>query len=246
MILYRKIPALVFSLLAIAAGSSHAQVLNRTVSVDAEFRSDAVAISRVAFAGAPIECGIPYSATAATPVFPFSAGPDWLTQLTIYVQNRTDKTIVYTELSLNFPETGDGRTPQTPQTRVPLRLGYYPAAVAYFGTGQQMPQVSRPLLNWEPGKTIALTISSEVFGEIQTNLSSRLPAPANATKVVIRREAAIFSDNTRWVSHGFSVPDPQRPGRWRPITDLNYFPGHMVWPIVFKADTAVQLQPVAR
>jgi hypothetical protein len=223
------------------------QTLNRNVEVEPQHRNDAVAVTRVTLGNAVLACGIPDSLVSPPEVTPVAAGPNWLMELTIYALNRTNKSIVYSELMLSFPETGNGKTPQTPQTGVPLRLGAYPAAVAYLGSGQQMQQPVRPSLDWQPGQTLAITINAEAYAAIRRSLANRLPDPSQVTQLLIRRGPVVFDDNMRWTIGSFSVPDLEKPGRWKLVSDLRFFPGKLSWPLVFDANaTPIQMQPTAK
>ncbi|HEX3876507.1 MAG TPA: hypothetical protein VHW24_05955 [Bryobacteraceae bacterium] len=209
-----------------------AQTLGRSVEVETEHNSDAVVVTRIALGETILQCGIPDSPSSSEPVVPVSAGPDWLSQLTLYLLNRTNKTIVYGRIELAFPETGDGRTPQTSMTMVPLDFGLMPPSVAFTGSGQPLRQENTSAVTFVPGQTMALPISAKVYADIQRNLAGRVPNPAAITKLLVRRGPFIFSDNMKWY-HTYWLPDPANLGHWVPVADRRYFPGRAVWPPTF-------------
>ncbi len=209
-----------------------AQSLQRSVEVESQHRNDAVVVTGVALGNTFLQCGLPESATSVQPVVAISGGPDWLSHLTIYLLNRTEKTVVYGELQLGFPETGDGKSAQAPMTIVPLRLGIMPSAVAYLGSGQLLPQENRPLFSITPGQTVPIPLSPAVYSDIQRNLASRMPDSAAVSRLVVRRGSFIFADNMKWNKGSFWLPDPQKPGNWIAVSDRRFFPGKQAWPPV--------------
>jgi len=220
------------SALAFSPAALRAQSLGRTVEVETQHNSDAVAITRVTLGDAVLQCGVPDGPASQQPVTPVAAGPGWLSQLTIYLLNRTNKTIVYGSIELWFPETGDGRSPQTPSIVVPITFGIMPPAVAFTGSGQPLRQENAALVNLAPGQTMAVAVGPKTFSDIQRNLAARVADPGAITNVVVRRGTFLFSDNMKW-NRSYWVPDPQNPGRWLPVADRRFFPGTPVWPPVF-------------
>lgn len=123
---------------------------------DVEHITDAVLISNVAVAGKTIECGLFIKHPAVVqPVTPFQAGSDWLQKMTISLINRTNKTIVFGEVILDFLDTGDCRS--LPCVGVALRVGQRPAIDAYDGrTGRpRKPEhPERPSIDWKRSKQL--------------------------------------------------------------------------------------------
>ncbi|HEY3826339.1 MAG TPA: hypothetical protein VGL82_17360, partial [Bryobacteraceae bacterium] len=52
--------------------------------------------------------GLRQTLTTLQPIVPFEWNEDWLQNTTLYLLNRTNKTIVFGQIGLWFPETGDG------------------------------------------------------------------------------------------------------------------------------------------
>jgi hypothetical protein len=234
-------------LLATGVSQAFPQTAERYVEVEPQHRDDAVAVTRVTLGNAVLRCGIPDSTSGPPAVSPVTAGPDWLSKIAIYLQNRTEKPILYSESMLSFPETGDGRTPQTPQSTVPMRLGSFPSAVAFLASGQPMHQPARQALNWQPGQTLVISLDAGIVSEVQRTLQTRLADPAQITRLLIRRGPVVFSDNMKWTIGGFAVPDPEKLGGWKSLSDRKFFPGHPSWPLTFKeGTTALTVQPTTR
>jgi len=186
--------------------------------------TDAVMISNVAVAGKTIECGLFIKPPAVDqPVTPFDAGDDWLQQMTISLVNRTNKTIVFGSIFLHFLDTGDCRT--QPCAGVELKFGQMPAADAYeAGTGQPIERShlgSLPL-SWGPEQTMVVHVS-DYMPEIEENLANSLPV-SDVTKVNVYRGVFYFAGGMKWTLGRYSVPDPDRPGKFTPLL-RSYFPG---------------------
>ena len=71
------------------------------------------------------------------PVAPFLADDDWVQNLTVYLFNRTNQTIVQGVLNFSFPETLDYAAHRGPVFQ--LQLGRIPESVA-FDKGRPIPQ----------------------------------------------------------------------------------------------------------
>lgn len=218
----RRMPTLLTAALRIAVlglplAALSAQTLGRSVEIDPQHRSDAVTITRITLGETVLQCGIPDGPASHEPIVPLPAGSDWLSQLTCYLLNRTNKTIIYGSLELGFPETGDGTTPQTAMTTFPLSFGLMPPSVAFTGSGVPLRQENIPL-DFEPGQTMAVQLDPKRYSEIQGDLARRMGNPAAITKLFVRRGTFIFSDSMKW-NHGYWLPDPQRLGHWAPVAD---------------------------
>jgi hypothetical protein len=162
------------------------------------------------------------------PVSPFQAGDDWLANTVVTLLNRTSKTVVAGQLILVFPETGDGSI-QKPLRVYNISLGRLPASVAFSGsTGKPIsqPPAAQPL-SFAPGQTLAIHIGDSIAG-IVASVAHDMPFPS-VTKCIIRRGAFFFDDGMRWYGTGYSVPDPDNAGKFKPM-DRRYFPGIPSWP----------------
>ena len=157
---------------------------------------------------------------------PVPADDNWLQKISLTLLNRTNKSIAYIQITLAFPETGDGSY-QSPMRAAVLTLGQMPSGVAFNGSGQPLKSAgaAQPL-NLAPGQ--ALTVNTADYAnQIGTAVSS-LPM-SGVTKVVVRRTAVIFSDGMRWDEQGYAVMPSNNPGHWQRL-DRTFFPGTAVWP----------------
>ena len=208
-------------------GALHAQQTSeRLVSAknDIEQITDAVLISNISVGGRTVECGLFIKPPVVIqPVTPFQAGPDWLSQMTISLVNRTNKIIAFGDIHLHFLETGDCRS--APCVGAELAVGQMPAVDAYEGrTGKPLrpEHPERPPLDWKPETTIVVHVS-DYMDKIESNLADFM-VPAAVTKVNVYRGVFFFADGMRWALGSYSVPDPDYPGKFKDLP-ADYFPG---------------------
>ena len=218
------IACLLFALLG--AARAHQTSSEKVVKADdPEHITDAVMIAEIAVSGNPVECGLFVKPPAVVqPVTPFQAGSDWLQQMTISLVNRTNKTIVFGAISLQFLDAGDCRT--QPCRAYTIRLGQVPAINNYSArTGEPLKpdHPERPPLNWEPSQTIVVHVSDSL-AEIKDALLSLSPV-TEVTRVAVHIGPFFFNDGMRWNLGFYSVPDPERRGQFKHLPD-NYFPGN--------------------
>ncbi len=224
--------AIAFGLLVVAAvwpnlGVVAAFAAEKVIEVEPQHRNDAVAITKVTLGSAEVQCGLVLSPAEIQPVTPIQAGDDWLQNVTIYLLNRTNKTIVEGQIVLVFPETGDG-SPGNPLRVYNVTLGRLPASAAYSGrTGQAIvePPSVQPI-SFAPSQTLQVHLS-DYIDNIKASIDNL--AFSAVTKCVIRRGAFFFGDGMRWFAGSYYVPDPQHPGKFTGL-DGRYFPGTPTWP----------------
>jgi hypothetical protein len=195
----------------------------------AQSRAAAVMITKVTVGDSEVQCGLVVVPNKVQPVTPFQAGSDWLEKMTISLFNRTDRKIVYAEVSLGFPETGDGQT--LPMLTHSIQLGRIPEAAAFSGrSGQPLPQdPARKPIAFLPGPTLVIHVG-DYLGTIRESLERLFPS-IEVSKCLIRIGPFFFEDGMRWDSGGFAVPDPEHRGKFK-LLDDDYFPGNMLynWP----------------
>ncbi|MGA2274993.1 MAG: hypothetical protein ABSH00_15665 [Bryobacteraceae bacterium] len=226
--LYRAATA--FGLLVGAAAWANPSVASalaaeKVIEVESQHGSDAVMVTKVTFGNSEVQCGLIVSPTEVQPVTPIEAGDDWLQNLTIYLLNRTNKTIVFGQIALAFPETGDG-SPQHPQAVYILTLGRLPESVAFSGTGQPLRQdPGRQPIWFARGQTLRIRVG-DYTEQIRTYVdgvrASGTPSFTALTKCIIRRSSFVFDDGMRWDGE-YSLPDPEHRGKWKRI-EGDYFP----------------------
>ena len=160
---------------------------------------------------------------------PFQADSDWLDSMTVYLKNRTDRKIVFVDIPVGFPETGDGRT--SPQSIYHIKLGR-PPAVDAFDARTGKPLLSRPgvqQLSIVQGGTLVIRIA-DYADQLKSYIDQVMPF-TTVTKCTIYGTKGCLEDGTCWSGDSFSAPDPSHPGRFRPLGS-DYFPGdpHQYWP----------------
>ena len=112
----------------------------KRIEVERQSRTDAVVVTKVVLGSAEVESGLYVSSGRVQPVTPVEASDDWLRNVTIHVYNQTDKTIAFGQVTLAFPETGDGSY-QSPLRVYNITLGRIPSSVAFSGrTGKAIAQ----------------------------------------------------------------------------------------------------------
>ena len=112
-----RILARALTLAAISVpGAITASTAQRQIEVDAQHRSDAVLFTAVTVGNMDVQCGLVVSRSAIQTVTPFDAGDDWLQNTVLYLINRTNKTAVFGQIALWFPDTGSG-SPSQPTTK---------------------------------------------------------------------------------------------------------------------------------
>ncbi|MGD0870210.1 MAG: hypothetical protein ABSB88_11705 [Bryobacteraceae bacterium] len=220
-------------LLVMASVPATAAQAERQIDCGVAVTNDGVVITRVTVGNVVVPCmaapGPPDGRGPYQSAPPFQADDDWLQNVTIYLFNRTNKTIVWAGVQIGFPQTGDGRSPATPQHTYNITVGRRPA-VANFSprTGQPMPLHDIPL-SFAGGRTQAIRLS-EYIDQIRYTIQDALFAPV--TSIRINPAYFIFDDGMSWSPGGhFATPDQEHPGKWKPMPH-DYFPGnvHANWP----------------
>jgi hypothetical protein len=154
------------------------------------------------------------------PITPFTAGDDWIQNLTLYLYNRTNKTIVYTSVQIVFPETGE----LTPPRGFLLRLGRVPPPIDVL-----FRPTDRPPILFLPGQTMVIRLG-DYIDQIKSEVEPVFPLAA-ATKLKIYVESSYFADGMLTFSDAYWSADPQDPGKQLRIGP-DYFPGdwNLSWP----------------
>lgn len=204
----------------------------KTVDIDRQTRMDPVSIERISVDGQVIHPGV--STAAGREVKPgteFEADEDWLRNMSVVLKNRTDKVIVRAEITLWFPETGDGSRSQI-ITSYTMALGQRPEIDSFTRHGQKLqPQPDKPPILLAPGQTLVIQ-AADYIDDIQNMLDefpgiiAGKPPLAQVTKVAINGRQFYFADGMRWTDlDGFAVPDPNHPGQFTNLDRGHYFPG---------------------
>ncbi len=242
----RKISVLLIIVAAVSfeivVRSTEAQTVQASegqfVRVSPETLWDPVWITKVQigsqFLLAPYDARLTPSSGQVMPGQKFSAGNDWLKDTTIYVVNRTNKSLARLEIGLQFPQTGNGRT--QPTWIYYVRLGRIPDADAYDKNGKVLPHafIGAKPLDLQPGSTLTIHLS-DYIDKIQAYLATAMPLSA-ITECNIYVVSAEFADGLRYAGGAYSIPDPHNPGQWSYYPTHRYFPGdaHLYLPNVVR------------
>jgi hypothetical protein len=224
---------LAFSVLLILAAqyvkaqAARAQT-QRQVQFHIATRIEPVVVTKITLGNVAVQPGrfIKTVGTPTDPVTPFWADDDWVQNLTVYLLNRTNQTIVYSSVYFSFPETSDLLTHS--RAVFPLTLGRIPPSVTVDMNGKAVRQrpESQPIL-FRPGQTMAIHLG-DYIDQIKTDVESVKPLAA-LTTVEVGFGRFFFADGMQW-NGGYRVLDPQS-SNWRRMGP-DYFPGDMDgrWP----------------
>jgi hypothetical protein len=199
------------------------------IEVERQSRTDAVVVTKVVLGSAEVESGLYVSSGRVQPVTPVEASDDWLRNVTIHVYNQTDKTIAFGQVTLAFPETGDGSY-QSPLRVYNITLGRIPSSVAFSGrTGKAIAQnPSSGAISFAPHQTLLIDVGAyidRIAAQVDNMPIEKL------TNCIVRRGTFYFDDGMKWDPSGYWTPDPAKPGTFNHM-GRGYFPGDKlpVWP----------------
>jgi hypothetical protein len=220
--------ALAFSILVILVARyvkpevAAAQV-QRQVQLHIANKFEPVVVTKITLGNVVVQSGrfIKPVGEAQESITPFSADDGWIQNVTVYLVNRTNRTIVYALLNFGFPETTVGQT----QAVFQLFLGRIPESVPFdsHGVPYRRRPGSQPIL-FRPGQTMAIRLG-DYIDQIKARVDPVMP-PAALTAVSVNFAQFFFADGTQW-SGRFRAIDPQN-STWRTM-DLDYFPGDLDW-----------------
>jgi len=224
--------ALLFVLALIITAPAMAAQAERQIDCGIAITNDAVVITKVTLGTKEVPCmwspGPPNGRGVYQPAPPFQADDDWLQNVTIYLFNRTNKSIAWVWVDIGFPQTGDGLSQATSQRTYQIILGQRPDAANFDPrTGQPMPVQGTPL-SFAPGQTLEIHLG-EHFDRIKERTRDRLFAPL--TSVRVSPVHAFFVDGMGWNPSSYQVPDPEHHGKWIHMP-MGYFLGNASanWP----------------
>jgi hypothetical protein len=136
------------------------------------------------------------------------ADEDWLQDLQFAATNRSDKTITYIQLEIQFPDT---QSTGLMMVYSPLFKGVPPERLAV----KALQQKAEPLAV-APGQKVTLTLSAEELKPIKQFLGLRGHTLRDIKRVVIQVQYLIFEDGTMWSLGGVRYkPSPKN------LADMN-------------------------
>ena len=194
----------------------------KTVEVEPQHQTNPVEVARIVIGAQEVQCGLWMPRRQRQPIVPVAAGEDWLRSMVVYLSNRSDQTIVFAQLLLSFPETGDG-SQSAPIRTEHIQLGRIPPNVTSLDKqGKPVVQPPAAALAFAPGEALAVKIGDY----LQDTNTSDAPTPlSQLSKCLIAKGTFFFANGMRWAGwSGFSVPDPMQPAKFKKLPD-DYFPG---------------------
>lgn len=217
--------ALAFSALVIFAtqyvkSEAVAAPMQRQVEFRIQNKYEPVVITKITLGNVIVQPGrfVKPVGEAPDPVTPFTAGDDWVQNLTVYLLNRTNQVIVYAHLVLSFPETSDRQTRF--RAMHVLTLGRIPESAA-FDAGrpiQQLPGLQA--IRFPPRQVMAIRLG-DYIDQIKKDVEP-YRALAAMTDLDVTISTFFFADGLRWTG-GFQALDRQSL-TWHRM-GLDYFPG---------------------
>ncbi len=205
--------------------TSSAQV-ERRVEVPETSRFDPVVITKVTVGDRVVQTG----RVIHDPTTPFQGSADWIQNLTVYLYNRTDKTIVYAYLILGFPETGypNTGTPESAPLACIVQLGRVPSTAPARMIPPKQPSDSQPI-TFLPGQTMIIHVS-DYIDRIKARIEPVM-TPAAVTQLMIHLDPLFFADGMFYGAGAYIAADPQNPGK-EVHMERPYFPGNInhTWP----------------
>jgi len=163
------------------------------------------------------------------PTTPFEGDDGWIQNLTVHLLNRTDRPIDFLQITLLFPETGNGSA-ASPVRVCYLQLGRVPTGVEVLPDGRPYPEgPDRNPLGFQPGQTIDIRLL-DYIDKIRAGARTAIALEA-ATVIKLDPSKFYFTGGMRWLAGGFQDPDAQHPGKWH-YKGAAYFPGDtsLNWP----------------
>ncbi|MGH9736006.1 MAG: TlpA family protein disulfide reductase [Candidatus Acidiferrales bacterium] len=159
--------------------------------------------------------GAPYKPAAGKP---FEAGDDWLQNIVLVVKNLSDKQVTAVDLRLTFPQTGTGKTPDSPVVATTITIGQKPSWALYTRSGRQHTPIGSELepFSIPPGQEVRIALA-KFYSAIKSAIESKQPI-STINAVYIGSQFYYFADGTRWTMGNFEKPDPGRPGAYTRIT----------------------------
>jgi hypothetical protein len=158
--------------------------------------------------------GIPYKPWTGKP---FQAGTDWLKKVVIVFENFSNKEVTATDFQLLFPQTGTGKTPDSPVAGYTIAMGRKPDWAMYTVTGRKHSPAPTELepFSIPPGQKVRIALAP-FYDAIKAAIE---PTPISTINAVrISSGTFYFPDGTRWSIANFEKPDPVRPGAYIQIT----------------------------
>lgn len=180
-----------------------------TVWTHGRLQQEKVVVKHAAPPNEPIEIIEPSVRTKAIKLGEgFEAEPEWLRYITFKVKNRSDKTITFLQIDLDFPETKES-------------AGAIMMHQLFFGQRPDFKStINRPALHLKPDEAMEISLE-QVYDQIKTLIELKHPSIDVINKLVIRTNDMMFEDETLF-SGGYYYrrnPDPSDRKKWIQIVE---------------------------
>ena len=195
----------------------------KRVLVPITMKWEPVAVAQVTLGNTVVQLGRMIQ-MPVEPITPFLANADWIQNLTIYLYNRTNKNIVFAQVYIFFPDTGNGHT--QPEYSAVLRWGRIPPSAP---DGKPVQPSDLQPISFAPGETMVVHLR-DYIDLIRSSVESVMPLEA-ATQIQIQPDRFFFANGTEYHGSSYFMPDPQDPSK-KVRAATNYFPGDpdVSWP----------------
>jgi hypothetical protein len=215
----------IFAVCLTGGGLVKAAEVERTVHIPTATKVEPLAITKVALGGVTVQRGRWIKPASEPPDAdtPFTAGDDWIENVTIYLLNRTNQSIVFFGLQFTFSDR-----PAYPLAICQVHLGKRPASAAFDRQGNPLPENSRAeAITIRPGQTFTVRLADSMR-RIRADIEA-VSSIASVNRVSLGLLPVDFAGGLQW-NGGYEVFDPQA-SAWRSM-GRDYFPGDMDghWP----------------
>lgn len=133
----------------------------------------------------------------------FVANDDWLSGLTVTIKNRSEKTITFAAIDLQFPRPPGSEGPTAIHT---IEYGDRALLTRRAGSGERSSRIA-------PGQTVDLALTPHDLTGIAFLLSAT-GYRSGAEKLHLSVGHVIFEDDTMWYAGSRAQRDPNIPGNW--------------------------------
>lgn len=127
---------------------------------------------------------------------------DWFRDLTVEVENISDKTIIHVDISLKFPVTSEIKNSPAGDS---IQYGSY----QWLKTGKKVINQSQPPL--KPGDKVTIKLTD--YHDVR-RLLDFVGYSKSLEEFRIDINSALFDDDSRWTGGIIMVRDPSNPRRW--------------------------------
>jgi len=224
--------ALLWALIPICAAQSTAAT--KTLFIDRPLGDDPVRIVKVVEGSTEIKSdGTQFAGKYAWQGVIPNAGDDWLTGLSLTIQNLSTKKIAYLSVYCNVTETADwkqevathsvmlNKSPEPALGQLHNRIGLRPEAALYTLSfpGRKLHPDLGPAFELAPGETYTIAYGDPAnYPGLKSSIEERKGSMSAANGCTGGVADVFFEDGTRWQGHRYYRADPDKRGNWIRLT----------------------------